>query len=377
MKYDYLIVGAGLFGAIFAHEAKKAGKKVLVIDRRDHIGGNIYTKEVEGIQVHQYGAHIFHTSDKEVWDYIQQFAEFNRYTNSPVARYKDELYNLPFNMNTFSKMWGVRTPAEAKEIIQRQIKEAGITEPKNLEEQAISLVGKDIYEKLVKGYTEKQWGRRATELPSFIIRRLPVRYVYDNNYFNDKYQGIPVGGYTKIIERMLEGTEVRLMTDFFANREILAKEAENIVFTGMIDAYYDYCFGELEYRSLRFETEVLDMENYQGNAVVNYTEYEVPYTRIIEHKHFEYGCQGGYGGDGSGVSDKTVITREYPATWSRREEPYYPMNDEKNNALYARYRELADQEEHVIFGGRLGMYRYYDMHQVVKEALKCVRKALA
>ena len=377
MKYDYLIVGAGLFGAIFAHEAKKAGKKVLVIDRRDHIGGNIYTKEVEGIQVHQYGAHIFHTSDKEVWDYIQQFAEFNRYTNSPVARYKDELYNLPFNMNTFSKMWGVRTPAEAKEIIQRQIKEAGITKPKNLEEQAISLVGKDIYEKLVKGYTEKQWGRRATELPSFIIRRLPVRYVYDNNYFNDKYQGIPVGGYTKIIERMLEGTEVRLMTDFFADREILAKEAENIVFTGMIDAYYDYCFGELEYRSLRFETEVLDMENYQGNAVVNYTEYEVPYTRIIEHKHFEYGCQGGYGGDGSGVSDKTVITREYPAAWSRGEEPYYPMNDEKNNALYARYRELAGQEEHVIFGGRLGMYRYYDMHQVVKEALKCVRKALA
>lgn len=377
MKYDYLIVGAGLFGAIFAYEAKKAGKKVLVIDRRDHIGGNIYTKEVEGIQVHQYGAHIFHTSDKEVWDYIQQFAEFNRYTNSPVARYKDELYNLPFNMNTFGKMWGVRTPAEAKEIIQRQIKEAGITEPKNLEEQAISLVGKDIYEKLVKGYTEKQWGRRATELPSFIIRRLPVRYVYDNNYFNDKYQGIPVGGYTKIIERMLEGTEVRLMTDFFADREILAKEAENIVFTGMIDAYYDYCFGELEYRSLRFETEVLNMENYQGNAVVNYTEYEVPYTRIIEHKHFEYGCQGGYGGDGSGVSDKTVITREYPATWSRGEEPYYPMNDEKNNALYARYRELADQEEYVIFGGRLGMYRYYDMHQVVKEALKCVRKALA
>ena len=377
MKYDYLIVGAGLFGAIFAHEAKKAGKKVLVIDRRDHIGGNIYTKEVEGIQVHQYGAHIFHTSDKEVWDYIQQFAEFNRYTNSPVARYKDELYNLPFNMNTFSKMWGVRTPAEAKEIIQRQIKEAGITEPKNLEEQAISLVGKDIYEKLVKGYTEKQWGRRATELPSFIIRRLPVRYVYDNNYFNDKYQGIPVGGYTKIIERMLEGTEVRLMTDFFADREILAKEAENIVFTGMIDAYYDYCFGELEYRSLRFETEVLDMENYQGNAVGNYTEYEVPYTRIIEHKHFEYGCQGGYGGDGSGVSDKTVITREYPAAWSRGEEPYYPMNDEKNNALYARYRELADQEEHVIFGGRLGMYRYYDMHQVVKEALECVRRSLS
>ena len=366
MKYDYLIVGAGLFGAIFAHEAKKAGKKVLVIDRRDHIGGNIYTKEVEGIQVHQYGAHIFHTSDKEVWDYIQQFAEFNRYTNSPVARYKDELYNLPFNMNTFSKMWGVRTPAEAKEIIQRQIKEAGITEPKNLEEQAISLVGKDIYEKLVKGYTEKQWGRRATELPSFIIRRLPVRYVYDNNYFNDKYQGIPVGGYTKIIERMLEGTEVRLMTDFFADREILAKEAENIVFTGMIDAYYDYCFGELEYRSLRFETEVLDEENYQGVAVVNYTDRETPYTRIIEHKHFEFGTQ-----------PKTVITKEYPETWSQGMEPYYPVNDEKNQALYQKYAELADQEPNVIFGGRLGEYKYYDMDKVIESAMKKAEEELS
>lgn len=377
MSYDYLIVGSGLFGAIFAYEAKKAGKKVLVIDKRDHIGGNIYTREMEGIQVHQYGAHIFHTSDEEVWNYIRQFAEFNRYTNSPVARYRNELYNLPFNMNTFSKMWGISTPREAEAIIQKQIQEAGISEPSNLEEQAISLVGRDIYEKLVKGYTEKQWGRRASELPSFIIRRLPVRYVYDNNYFNDKYQGIPIGGYTQIIERMLEGIEVRLNTDFFSDRASLKSEAKDIVFTGMIDAYYDYCFGELEYRSLRFETEVLDMENYQGNAVVNYTEYEIPYTRIIEHKHFEYGCQGGYGGSGSGVSPKTVITREYPASWSRGEEPYYPMNDEKNNRLYARYKELAEKEEHVIFGGRLGMYRYFDMHQVVAEALKCVRKVLS
>lgn len=375
-KYDYLIVGAGLFGAVFAYEAGKAGKKVLVIDKRDHIAGNIYTKEIENIQVHQYGAHIFHTSDREVWDYVQQFAEFNRYTNSPVACYKDELYNLPFNMNTFSKMWGIRTPAEAKEIIERQIREAGIREPKNLEEQAISLVGRDIYEKLVKGYTEKQWGRRATELPSFIIRRLPVRFVYDNNYFNDKYQGIPVGGYTQIIEKMLEGACVRLNTDFFTCREKLMNEAENLVFTGMIDEYYDYCYGELEYRSLGFETEVLETENYQGNAVVNYTEYEIPYTRIIEHKHFEYGCQGGYGESRSGISDKTVITREYPAAWSRGKEPYYPMNDEKNNALYEKYRALADKEEHVIFGGRLGMYRYFDMHQVVREALKAAEKAL-
>ena len=374
--YDYLIVGAGLFGAVFAHEAKKAGKKVLVIDKRDHIGGNIYTKEVEGIQVHQYGAHIFHTSDREVWDYMQQFAEFNRYTNSPVARYQDEVYNLPFNMNTFSRMWGIHTPAQAKEIIENQIAEAGIREPQNLEEQAISLVGKDIYEKLVKGYTEKQWGRRATELPSFIIKRLPVRFVYDNNYFNDKYQGIPVGGYTRIIEKMLDGVQVRLNTDFFTQREELMKEAENLLFTGMIDAYYDYCYGELEYRSLRFETEVLDMENYQGNAVVNYTEYEIPYTRIIEHKHFEYGCQGGYGGSGSGVSEKTVITREYPASWSRGKEPYYPMNDEKNNALYEKYRTLAKKEEHVIFGGRLGMYQYFDMHQVVRAALKTAQENL-
>lgn len=376
MKYDYLVVGAGLFGAIFAYEANKAGKKVLVIDRRPHVGGNIYTEEVEGIQVHKYGAHIFHTSDKEVWDYIQQFAEFNRYTNCPVARYKDELYNLPFNMNTFSKMWGIKTPEEAKEIIDRQIKEAGIKEPANLEEQAISLVGRDIYEKLIKGYTEKQWGKRASELPSFIIRRLPVRFVYDNNYFNDQYQGIPIGGYTQIIEKMLEGVEVRLGVDFFEDREILESEADHIIFTGMIDAFYDYCYGELEYRSLRFETETLDMENYQGNAVVNYTEYEIPYTRIIEHKHFEYGCQGGYGNTGTPAIQKTVITREYPAAWEKGAQPYYPMNDEKNNALYERYRELAEKEEHVIFGGRLGMYRYYDMHQVIAEALKCVKENL-
>ena len=347
MKYDYLIVGAGLFGAIFAYEAKKAGKKVLVIDRRDHIGGNIYTKEVEGIQVHQYGAHIFHTSDKEVWDYIQQFAEFNRYTNSPVARYKDELYNLPFNMNTFSKMWGVRTPAEAKEIIQRQIKEAGITEPKNLEEQAISLVGKDIYEKLVKGYTEKQWGRRATELPPEIIKRLPVRLIYDNNYFNDLYQGIPIGGYTKIIEKMLDGIEVRLNTDYLENKAELDSLCEKVVYTGPVDAYFDYKFGELEYRSVRFETEILDEDNYQGNAVVNYTEYEVPYTRIIEHKHFEFGTQ-----------EKTVISREYSAAWKKGDEPYYPVNDAKNNLLYQKYEKETAKEKNVIFGGRLGKYKY-------------------
>lgn len=368
--YDYLVVGAGLFGAIFAHEAKKSGKKVLVIDRREHVAGNIYTKEVDGIQVHQYGAHIFHTSNKEVWDYIQQFAEFNRYTNSPVAKYKDELYNMPFNMNTFSKMWNVTTPQEAKDKIAEQIREAGITEPKNLEEQAISLVGRDIYEKLVKGYTEKQWGRRATELPSFIIKRLPVRFVYDNNYFNDKYQGIPVGGYTQIVEKMLEGIEVRLSTDFFEHREELESAAEKIVFTGMIDEYYDYCFGELEYRSLHFETEELDVENYQGNAVVNYTEYEIPYTRIIEHKHFEFGCQNGE------VNPKTIITREYPATWKKGDEPYYPMNDAKNNELYAKYKELSEKENKVIFGGRLGMYKYFDMHNVVAEALECVRREL-
>jgi UDP-galactopyranose mutase len=369
-KFDYLIVGSGLFGAIFACEAAKAGKKCLVIDKRSHIGGNIYTEEVEGIQVHQYGAHIFHTSNKKVWDYIQQFAEFNRYTNSPIARYKDELYNMPFNMNTFSKMWGVVTPEEAKAKIEEQVREAGITDPKNLEEQAISLVGTDIYEKLVKGYTGKQWGRPCTELPAFIIKRLPVRFTYDNNYFNDKYQGIPVGGYTQIIEKMLQDIEVRLNTDYFTEREELDRLADKIVFTGMIDEFFDYCYGELEYRSLRFETEVLDLENYQGNAVVNYTEYEVPYTRIIEHKHFEFMCQS------EEVNNKTVITREYPAAWQKGDEPYYPMNDAKNNELYEKYRALADKEERVIFGGRLGMYKYFDMHHIVAEALNCVRGEL-
>lgn len=363
--YDYLIVGAGLFGAVFAYEANRRRKRVLVIDKRPHIGGNIYTENVNGIQVHKYGAHIFHTNNKEVWEYVQQFAEFNRYTNSPVARYKDELYNMPFNMNTFSKMWGIKTPAEAQEIIARQREE--ITgEPRNLEEQAISLVGRDIYEKLVKGYTEKQWGKKATELPAFIIRRLPVRMVYDNNYFNDSYQGIPMGGYTKIIEKMLNGIEVRLNTDFFEYREEFSGSAAKILFTGMVDEYFNFCFGELEYRSLRFETEVLPMENYQGNAVVNYTEYEIPFTRIIEHKHFEYGCQGGT------PTNHTVITREYPAAWKHGDEPYYPMNDEKNNTLYEKYKALAEAEDHVFFGGRLGMYKYYDMHHIIEEALKCV-----
>ena len=357
--YDYLIVGAGLFGAVFAHEMKKKGKRCLVIDKRGHIGGNLYTEKIEGINVHRYGAHIFHTSNKKVWDYVNEFADFNRYTNSPVARYKDEIYNLPFNMNTFNKLWGVITPAEAERKIAEQVKEAGITEPSNLEEQAVSLVGKDIYEKLVKGYTEKQWGKRAAQLPAFIIKRLPVRMLYDNNYFNDLYQGIPVGGYTKMIERMLDGIEVRLNCDYFSKKDEYDAMAEKIVFTGMIDEYYNYCYGELEYRSLRFETEVLNTDNYQGNAVVNYTEYEVPYTRIIEHKHFEYTD-----------SKKTVITREYPVGWERGDEPYYPMNDEKNNALYAKYRKLADREDKVIFGGRLGMYRYYDMHNVIEEALK-------
>ena len=363
MKYDYLIVGSGLFGSIFAHEATKKGKKCLVIDKRNHIGGNIYTEEIEGIQVHKYGAHIFHTSNKEVWDYIQSFAEFNRYTNSPVARYKDELYNMPFNMNTFNKMWGVVTPEEAKEKIEAEKREANITEPKNLEEQAISLVGKTIYEKLVKGYTQKQWGRACTELPSFIIKRLPVRFVYDNNYFNDLYQGIPIGGYTKIIEKMLEGIEVKLNTDFFENRAELENIAEKIVFTGPIDKFYNYKFGELEYRSLRFETEVKDTENYQGNAVVNYTEYEIPYTRIIEHKHFEYGTQ-----------EKTVITKEYPDKWVQGKEPYYPINNDRNNEIYEKYKELAEKENNVIFGGRLGEYKYYDMHKVIERALDCVKK---
>lgn len=361
--YDYLIVGAGLFGAVFAQEAKKAGKHCLVIDKRSHIAGNIYTREAEGIQVHEYGAHIFHTSNKEVWQYVNQFAEFNRYTNSPVANYKGEIYNMPFNMNTFHKLWGVVTPKEAQEKIEQQKREYSVEHPENLEEQAINLVGPDVYTRLVKGYTEKQWGKRATELPAFIIKRLPVRFTYDNNYFNDDYQGIPIGGYTKMVEKMLEGTEVRLNENFLEKKQEYRDLAETVVYTGMIDEYFDYCFGELEYRSLRFETEVLDEENFQGNAVVNYTEYEVPYTRIIEHKHFEYGRQ-----------PKTVITREYPKNWTKGDEPYYPMNDERNAALYAKYRELAEQEGHVLFGGRLGQYKYYDMDDTVEAALQCVRE---
>ncbi|WP_297631101.1 UDP-galactopyranose mutase [uncultured Clostridium sp.] len=364
-KYDYLIVGAGLFGATFAYEMNKKGKTCLVIDKKSHIGGNVYCENVHGINVHKYGAHIFHTSNKEVWDYVNSFVEFNRYTNSPVANYKGELYNLPFNMNTFYGLWKVKTPAEAKAKIEEQKKEAGIENPKNLEEQAISLVGKDIYEKLIKGYTEKQWGQKATELPSFIIKRLPVRFTFDNNYFNDKYQGIPIGGYNKIVEKMLDGIEVKLNTDFFANKEELESVAGKVVFTGMIDEYYDYKFGTLEYRSLRFEDEILDEENHQGNAVINYTEYEIPYTRIIEHKHFE-DCN----------SEKTVITKEYPATWEKGDEPYYPINNDKNNNLYAKYKELGESEENIIFGGRLGQYKYFDMHNVIESALNCVKEEL-
>lgn len=363
--YDYLIVGAGLYGAVFAHEAMKKGKKVLVIDKRDHQGGNIYTKEIEGIQVHQYGAHIFHTSDKKIWDYVQQFAEFNNYINSPVANYKGEIYNLPFNMNTFSKMWGVVTPAQAEEKIRQQRGEIQ-GEPKNLEEQAISLVGRDIYEKLIKGYTQKQWGRECTELPAFIIKRLPVRMTYDNNYFNDRYQGIPIGGYTAMVDQMLEGAEVRLGVDYLEHKEELDAQAEKIVFTGAIDAYFDYKLGALEYRSVRFETEVLDTENYQGNAVVNYTDSETPYTRVIEHKHFEFGTQ-----------PKTVVSREYSAEWKKGDEPYYPVNDAKNGALYRQYKELAEQEDQVIFGGRLGEYRYYDMDKVIASALELCDRELA
>lgn len=363
--YDYLIVGSGLFGSIFAYEAGKKGKQCLVVEKRDHIGGNIYTKEVEGIQVHQYGAHIFHTSNREVWEYVQQFAEFNRYTNSPVANYKGEIYNLPFNMNTFNKLWGVVTPAEAKAKIEEQAAAYRTEHPANLEEQALNLVGKDIYEKLIKGYTEKQWGHRTTELPPEIIKRLPVRYIYDNNYFNDIYQGIPIGGYTAMIEKMLAKAEVRLGVDYLEHKDELDALAEKVVYTGPIDAYYGYQFGELEYRSVSFETEVLDQPNYQGNAVVNYTEYEVPYTRIIEHKHFEFGTQ-----------DMTVISREYPAAWKKGDEPYYPVNNEKNNMLYHSYEELAKEEKKVIFGGRLGTYKYMDMHHVVAEALRVTKEEL-
>lgn len=363
MKYDYLIVGAGLFGAVFAYEAAKKGKKCLVIDKRDHIAGNIYTKETENINVHQYGAHIFHTSDRKIWDYVNSFADFNNYINSPVAVYKDELYNLPFNMNTFSKMWNIKTPSEAKAIIKKQIEELNITEPKNLEEQALSLVGTDVYEKLIKGYTEKQWGRDCKELPAFIIKRLPLRFTYDNNYFNDRYQGIPIGGYTKIVEKMLEGSDVLLDTDYFEYIKDNEGIADKVLFTGMIDEYYDFCYGHLEYRTVRFETEVLDCDNYQGNAVVNYTDREVPYTRIIEHKHFEFGKQ-----------DKTIISREYSTEWEPGMEPYYPVNNERNNELFEKYKALADKEENVIFGGRLGNYKYYDMDKVIIAALEAVEK---
>lgn len=364
-RYDYLIVGAGLYGAVFAHEMTKRGKKCLVIEKRDHIAGNVYCENVDGINVHKYGAHIFHTSDKHVWEYMNQFAEFNNYINSPIAVYKDELYNMPFNMNTFSKMWGIRTPQEAKDIIKSQIAQLNITEPKNLEEQALSLVGKDVYEKLVKGYTEKQWGRDCKDLPAFIIKRLPLRFIYDNNYFNDRYQGIPIGGYTKIVEKMLEGSEVLLNTDYFEFRKENPDIADKTVYTGMLDKYFDFCFGVLEYRSVRFETERLDIEDYQGNAVVNYTEREVPFTRIIEHKHFEFGTQ-----------PFTIISREYPSEWHMGDEPYYPVNNEKNEALVQKYRDLAAKEENVVFGGRLGEYRYYDMDKVVNAALQAVEKEL-
>lgn len=368
--YDYLIVGSGLFGATFAYKAKQAGKRCLVIDKRPHRGGNVYCENIEGINVHKYGAHIFHTSDKEVWNFVNSIVEFNRYTNSPVANYQGKLYNLPFNMNTFYQMWGVTTPEEAQAKIEEQkteavaaMKRAGIIEPQNLEEQAISLIGKDIYEKLIKGYTEKQWGRKCTELPAFIIKRLPVRFVFDNNYFNDKYQGIPIGGYNKLIDGLLEGIEVRTGVDFFENREYWENIADKIVFTGKIDEFYNYRFGKLEYRTVRFEEETLDCPNYQGNAVINYTEKEIPYTRIIEHKHFEmfgtevYQCP------------RTVISKEYSTEWKEGMEPYYPVNDEKNNALYGKYKDLADQENNVIFGGRLAEYKYYDMHVIVKKVL--------
>ncbi|MBD5485452.1 MAG: UDP-galactopyranose mutase [Lachnospiraceae bacterium] len=374
MQYDYLIVGAGLFGAVFAREMKRQGRKVLVIDRRRHIAGNIYTEPVMDIQVHRYGAHIFHTSDKRIWDYVNQFTEFNHYINSPIAYYKGELYNLPFNMNTFNRMWGVVTPAQAREKIAEQIGRLRITEPKNLEEQALSLVGTDVYEKLVKGYTEKQWGRDCKELPAFIIKRLPLRFTYDNNYFNDRYQGIPIGGYTIMVENILQGIDVRTgisYRDFVTEQEtdsgvtVIDKGGNTyrkVVYTGMMDEYFDYCLGHLEYRSLRFETEELpECDNYQGNAVVNYTEREVPYTRIIEHKHFEFGTQPG-----------TVITQEYPAQWQEGDEPYYPVNNERNDALFARYCELAAAKRHVIFGGRLGQYRYYDMDKVIAAALCAV-----
>lgn len=365
MGYDYLVVGAGLFGAAFARQVKAAGKSVFVIDRRGHVGGNVYTEEIEGIQVHTYGAHIFHTNDKTAWEYVNRFAEFNRYTNSPVANYHGELYSLPFNMYTFNKMWGVTTPQQAEAEIARQRKAAGIAEPKNLEEQAISLVGTDIYEKLVKGYTEKQWGRPCRELPAFIIKRLPVRLTFDNNYFNARFQGIPMGGYTQMVENMLSGIEARLNVDYLEHRAELNALADKVVYTGSIDSYFDYCFGPLSYRSVRFETEVLDMPNFQGNAVINYTDRETPYTRIIEHKFFEFGTQ-----------PKTVVSREYSSEWKPGVEPYYPVNDEKNNALYGKYKVLADKEDKTIFGGRLGEYRYYDMDAVILRALSLAKSEI-
>lgn len=362
-RYDYLIVGAGLYGAVFARELTRRGKNCLVIDRRNHVAGNIYTEKMAGINVHKYGAHIFHTSDREVWEYVNQFAEFNNYVNSPLAVYRDELYNLPFNMNTFSKMWGIRTPKEARQMIERQVAELGITEPQNLEEQALSLVGTDVYTKLIKGYTEKQWGRDCRELPAFIIRRLPCRFTYDNNYFNDRWQGIPIGGYTQMVEKMLEGADVLLQTDYFDLIREQPEIAHTVVYTGCIDEFFGYRLGALKYRSVRFETEELPEENYQGNAVVNYTDREVPYTRVIEHKHFEFGKQ-----------PTTVISREYSAEWKPGLEPYYPVNDAENSALYAQYQQLAAQQENVIFGGRLGQYRYYDMDKVIRAAMDELEK---
>ena len=363
-QYDYLLVGSGLFAGVFAYYAKKAGKTCLVLEKREHAGGNIYCENIEGINVHRYGAHIFHTSNKEVWNFVNSLVEFNRYTNSPVANYKGEMYNMPFNMNTFSRMWGISTPEEAKKIINEQRKVIK-GEPKNLEEQAISLVGTDIYEKLIKGYTQKQWGRECKDLPSFIIKRLPVRLTFDNNYFNALYQGIPVGGYTKMVANMLDSIEVRLEEDYFENKAEWDAMAKKVVYTGAIDAYFEYSLGVLEYRSVRFDTEVLDIPNFQGNAAVNYTDAETPWTRIIEHKHFEFGTQ-----------PKTVITREYPAAWEKGKEPYYPVNDAKNGALYEKYKELAEKEDKVIFGGRLGEYKYYDMDAVIASALELVKKEL-
>ena len=369
--YDYLIVGSGLYGAVFAHEVKKAGKSVLVIDKRNNIAGNIYTERVEGINVHKYGAHIFHTNNKQVWDYVNQFAEFNRFTNSPVANYHGELYSLPFNMYTFNKMWGVVTPDEAAKKIEEQKKEAGITNPKNLEEQAISLVGTDIYEKLIKGYTEKQWGRKCEQLPAFIIKRLPVRLTFDNNYFNALYQGIPVGGYTQMIANMLDGIEVRVREDYLTKKNEYDQMAKKVIYTGPIDAYFEYKLGALEYRSVRFENEVLDLPNFQGNAAVNYTDAETPWTRIIEHKWFEFGKD-----ENGNELPKTVISREYSSEWKLGDEPYYPVNDEKNGELYRKYRELADKEEKVVFGGRLGEYKYYDMDMVIAVALEKIASEL-